>query len=67
MAKTTPLDLLKPSNYSKDEQMMIDRWRICRECPDLVAGICKNCGCVMKAKVKLSAAECPKGLWGPES
>lgn len=66
MAKTTPLDLLNPKNYSKDEQMMIDRWRICRKCPDLKAGICSHCGCFMKAKVKLSAAECPVGKWGPE-
>jgi hypothetical protein len=59
----TPIDLLKPSAYSKDEQQMIDRWRICRECPELHAGICGQCGCVMKLKVKLKDATCPLGKW----
>jgi hypothetical protein len=59
----TPIDLLKPSAYSKDEQQMIDRWRICRGCPELHAGICGKCGCVMKLKVKLKDATCPIGKW----
>lgn len=59
----TPLDLLKPSKYSKDEQQMIDRWRICKSCPDLHSGICSHCGCIMKLKVKLSDSSCPIGKW----
>jgi hypothetical protein len=62
------LDLLRPSAYSKDQQMMIDRWRLCRDCPELKAGsVCGKCGCFMKAKVKLSAAVCPIGAWGAET
>jgi hypothetical protein len=48
--------------------MMIDRWRLCRDCPELKAGsVCGKCGCFMKAKVKLSAAVCPIGAWGAET
>jgi hypothetical protein len=64
---TGPVDLLFPSRYSKDEQMMLDRWRACRECPELHAGVCGKCGCVMKLKVRLSTASCPIGMWGAES
>ena len=64
---TGPVDLLFPSRYTKDEQMMLDRWRACRECPELHAGVCGKCGCVMKLKVRLSTAVCPIGTWGAES
>ena len=63
----TPLTLLNPKSYSKDEQMMLDRWKTCRECPQLDATFrCKECGCFMKAKVKLSNASCPLGKWDKE-
>lgn len=63
----TPLTLLNPKAYSKDEQMMIDRWRLCRECPELLVGsMCSKCGCFMKAKVKLKDASCPIGKWEAE-
>lgn len=63
----TPLTLLNPRAYSKDEQMMIDRWRICKGCDQLDATFrCKECGCFMKAKVKLSSASCPLGKWAEE-
>lgn len=67
--KVTPLTLLNPKAYSSDEQMMVDRWRQCRSCPDIRHGICSHCGCFMKAKVKLRAASCPLGKWlaEPES
>ena len=60
----TPLTLLNPRAYSKDEQMVLDRWRTCRGCDRLDATFrCRECGCFMKAKVKLQAATCPLGLW----
>ena len=63
----TPLTLLNPKAYSKDQQMMLDRWRECRACDRLTpAFTCKECGCFMKAKVKLSQAECPLGKWSKE-
>lgn len=67
VAVVTPLSLLNPSAYTKDQQMMLDRWRVCRDCPELRAGaVCGKCGCFMKAKVKLAAAECPLGKWNKE-
>lgn len=63
----TPLSLLNPKAYTKDEQMMLARWRTCRDCDRLDATYrCRECGCFMKAKVKLSAAECPLGKWNKE-
>jgi len=60
---TTPLDLFNPANYTKDQQKIIDRWRICRSCPDLKVGVCTHCGCIMKLKVKLEDSSCPIGKW----
>lgn len=66
--KVTPVTLLNPKAYSKDEQLMIDRWRICRSCPLLDSTFrCRECKCFMKAKVKLSDATCPVGKWGAQS
>lgn len=59
----TPLTLLNPAAYSKDQQQAIDRWRVCRECPELKAGRCQQCGCVMKLKVRLTEATCDLGKW----
>jgi hypothetical protein len=67
VAVVSPLSLLNPKAYTNDERMAIDRWRVCRECPELrVNAICGKCGCFMKAKVKLSQAECPLGKWKKE-
>jgi hypothetical protein len=63
--KVTPVTLLNPRAYSKDQQMMLDRWRVCRTCDRLDSLFrCRECGCFMKAKVKLSNSECPVGKWG---
>lgn len=59
----TPLTLLNPAAYTKDQQMAVDRWRVCRDCDQLQAGRCQQCGCVMKLKVKLQAATCDIGKW----
>ena len=42
-----------------------DRWDICSECKFLIkkTNRCSDCGCFMKAKVKLRKATCPKGVW----
>jgi len=63
----TPLTLLNVKAYSRDQQTMVDRWRVCRGCDQLDALFrCRECGCFMKAKVKLSQAECPLGKWKKE-
>lgn len=63
----TPLSLLNPAAYSHDKQQTLDRWRVCRDCDRLDAAFrCKECGCFMKAKVRLSDASCPMGRWPGE-
>jgi hypothetical protein len=60
----TPFSLFRKKNYTDDERLMLDRWRICRECPFLMAdNVCAKCGCFMKLKVKLKEAKCPEGHW----
>jgi hypothetical protein len=43
------------------------RFNICKECPSYVfnffGGKCKNCGCVVRAKVSFKSQECPIGKW----
>lgn len=43
-----------------------ERLAICSECPRLFKPTytCKECGCFMKVKTHLKAAECPIGKWG---
>jgi siroheme synthase (precorrin-2 oxidase/ferrochelatase) len=42
-----------------------ERMAICQECPELRKPInqCRECGCLMDAKTKLSGASCPLGKW----
>jgi hypothetical protein len=40
------------------------RYAICNSCPSFTAlKLCKECGCIMPLKVKLSNATCPIGKW----
>jgi len=41
------------------------RMSICRECDRLskVLNRCKECGCFMDAKTKISGTRCPLGKW----
>jgi recombinational DNA repair protein RecR len=41
-----------------------DRFAKCVQCPDFKDdGLCNLCHCLMKAKVLVNGAYCPKGLW----
>lgn len=42
-----------------------DRWDVCKDCKHLIKSTnrCSDCGCFMKAKVKLKKSTCPKGMW----
>lgn len=40
-----------------------ERERICLTCEFLRMGICKKCGCVIKAKVKFANSSCPIKKW----
>ncbi len=59
----TPLDLLNPKAYGEKDEAT-HRFSICLECPQLTkAKRCKECGCFMVAKTKLTDATCPLGKW----
>lgn len=57
--------LLSHKKYAVTPQ---NRLKICNTCPELLQNVkplerCKLCGCVMRAKVLIPSAKCPKGLW----
>lgn len=60
----TPMDMLNHNNYT-DSQTADNRFSICQGCPEFIALTtqCKKCGCLMKAKTKLTKAFCPLGKW----
>lgn len=60
-----PWDVFNPETEYADEPTALDRWNICKDCPELikVTGNCKKCGCFMKLKVKLEEATCPLNKW----
>jgi len=60
----TPMDMLNPENYI-DIETADKRFLICQQCPEFISATtqCKKCGCIMKAKTKLTKAFCPIGKW----
>lgn len=46
------------------EDIVGARRRICRPCCFNVAGDCRVCTCVIRAKTLLSAESCPEDKWG---
>jgi len=42
------------------------RYDVCKTCPSFMptVAICKECGCLMKVKVKSTFSVCPLGKWG---
>lgn len=42
------------------------RMQICKACPELTPRqLCKQCGCIVPAKVRLRRTSCPMNKWGP--
>jgi hypothetical protein len=59
-----PWHLLNKRKYIRTlDEIATDRLSICNDCSSLIAGICKQCGCLMSQKVKLQTAVCPIGKW----
>ena len=60
-----PWDLFNPEKEKLEDKESLDRFSICEGCPKLIklTSQCKECGCFMKAKVKLKEASCPLGKW----
>ncbi len=59
----TPLSLLNAKNYGPKE-LGVARMKVCLDCDRLTPiKTCKECGCFMVAKTKLTDATCPLGKW----
>jgi hypothetical protein len=58
------LHLLNPRKYVTDAQRAA-RLDICNTCPQLTkhSKQCKECGCFVFLKTKLSSEKCPLGKW----
>ena len=61
----TPLDFLNTNTKYVTKDFSDTRFAICEACPSLIkiTSQCKECGCFMKAKVKIQSANCPLGKW----
>lgn len=59
-----PWDLFNKNIGRVETVVAAERLAICHECPSLKkTGTCKECGCIMAAKVKLPNAYCPLHKW----
>lgn len=65
LGTTRPWDLLDSNVPRASVGLASARLEICVECPELikVTKQCKQCGCIMPAKVKLLEAQCPLDKW----
>jgi hypothetical protein len=63
--ETRPWDLLNPSAFESDDEIVTKRLDLCRGCEHLIKATtqCTKCGCFMNLKTKLKAASCPIGKW----
>lgn len=39
------------------------RLEICKDCPFNFVGMCQQCGCVIRIKVRVKEETCPIGKW----
>lgn len=61
-----PWDLFNKNMERALPSIAKTRLEICKGCPRFVRFThqCKECGCIMNAKVKLADATCPLNKWG---
>ena len=65
LGETRPWDVINPHSEKAAEEEAKARLKICLDCDRLIALThqCKECGCLMKMKVKLKNAACPLEKW----
>lgn len=65
IGETRPWDMLNPNTEYVPEEEANRRYDICNACPELIdlTKQCKQCGCFMAMKTKLSKASCPLQKW----
>lgn len=65
LGTTRPWDFINPNTPKVSDEQAELRFKVCLQCPKLIktTNQCKECGCFMKAKVKLKEASCPLNFW----
>ncbi len=65
MADAKPWDFFNPNTEYVTDEEAGKRMGICKSCPLLFkpTNQCKQCGCFMNLKTKMSHATCPIGKW----
>lgn len=58
-----PWDLFNTRLGRVETEVARERMAICGRCPNLRAGVCAECHCVMALKTKLPNAVCPIDQW----
>jgi hypothetical protein len=53
------LPAIKPAT----EETVKERKLICQQCEHFSVFFCKQCGCVLEAKIRLEVATCPLNKW----
>jgi hypothetical protein len=63
LGTTRPWDIVHGEKVDDAEESA--RYSLCQDCPEFIklTTQCKQCGCIMKMKVKLKEAKCPIGKW----
>ena len=49
-----------------EEEIIEQRYNICKNCEFNFHGVCKKCACIIKLKVKFADSECPMKFWGKQ-
>lgn len=58
------LDSDKEQGFLVDSEIQEERYSICKACPSFtLLKTCKECGCIMPLKTRLSSASCPLEKW----
>ena len=65
MKEVKPWDLLKGKSEFTKSEIIEERLKICKQCPEFIkiTKQCKICLCIMPAKAVLAAASCPLHKW----
>lgn len=65
LGNTRPWDVINPNALKASKISAEERLNICLSCDKLIklTKQCRECGCIMPAKVKLENATCPIGKW----